>query len=231
MARGIKYPRPDPAIGAVRAAIAILREHHIILGHAVDHGIGARRAERVEHYDPLAVLFQQALITLHGLHGVILGLAFLPGQHDAIDAAIHIDVIHVIDLGAIIARAHGRIRPDPAAGHREILSLGAGGDPRQGKTGSKYGGNGQGGQPLCDSFYSHLLSPLLLWVILLVVVLQSIIAATGDYNRLRPLSNINPAPPDWPHIGQLYRPGKYRRASSNQFFSDWRSVDPFTFFR
>lgn len=27
------------------------------------------------------------------------------------------------------------------------------------------------------------------------------------------------------------RPGKYRRASSNQFFSDCGSVDPFTFFR
>ncbi|MEO1405734.1 MAG: ABC transporter substrate-binding protein, partial [Pseudomonadota bacterium] len=56
------------------------RQNNLILGHPIDYSVSAGRTQRVKHHDALTVLFQQTLVAFHRLHGVILGLAFLPRE-------------------------------------------------------------------------------------------------------------------------------------------------------
>ncbi len=56
----------------------------------------------------------------------VLGLALVPGQLDAVDAAVaDVDEVEIVDEPAEEAGAAGRIRPDAVALQREILLVGA----------------------------------------------------------------------------------------------------------
>jgi hypothetical protein len=68
----------------------------------------------------------QALVALDAFLHDVFGLALLPGQLDAIDAAVaRVDQLHVIDEAAEKAAAAGRIRADTVALQREIFSAAA----------------------------------------------------------------------------------------------------------
>ena len=120
----VEDPRPDRAVGTVGTAIAVLGQHHVVGLHAVDHRISARRSQGVKHDHALVTFGQQALVALHRTRGVVLGLALLISQLDAIDTAeLDIHIVQVIDDAAVIAGTHRGVRADPATRNAEILLL------------------------------------------------------------------------------------------------------------
>jgi hypothetical protein len=71
------------------------------------------------------------LVAFNAALDLVLGLALVPSQLDAIDAAVaDVDQVEVVDEAAEEAGAAGRVGPDTIALQREILLVGMGG--RQG---------------------------------------------------------------------------------------------------
>ena len=67
-----------------------------------------------------------ALIALNAALDFVLGLAFVPGQFDAVDAAVaDVDEVEIVDEAAEEAGAAGGVRTDAIALQRKILFIGA----------------------------------------------------------------------------------------------------------
>ena len=65
------------------------------------------------------------LVAFDAAFDLILGLAFVPGQLDAVDAAVaHIDQVEIVDEAAEEAGAAGRVGTDAVALQGEILLVG-----------------------------------------------------------------------------------------------------------
>ena len=70
----------------------------------------------------------QPLVALDAALDLVLGLALVPGQLDAVDAAVAgVDQVHVVDEPAEEAGAAGGVGPDAVALQREVLLVGLGG--------------------------------------------------------------------------------------------------------
>src|SRR6185503_5635928 len=76
--------------------------------------IGNAGRERMHHGSAGRALLLRALVALDAAVVAVLGLALLPGELDAVDAAVAL-VEHgeVVDHAAAEPRAAGRIGPDP----------------------------------------------------------------------------------------------------------------------
>ena len=103
----IKHPGPYSTVGGVRSAITILCKYNVICGHAVNNSVRPGCPKGIEHHHFLPVFCRETLIALNRFYCVVFCFALLPSQHHPIDATSHIDVIHVVNLGAVIACAHG----------------------------------------------------------------------------------------------------------------------------
>jgi hypothetical protein len=67
-----------------------------------------------------------SLIAFDAALDLVLGLAFIPGELDAIDAAVaDIDQVEIVDEAAEEAGASSRVGADAIALQREILFVGA----------------------------------------------------------------------------------------------------------
>ena len=66
------------------------------------------------------------LVAFDAALDLVLGLAFVPGQLDAVDAAVaHVDEVEIVDEAAEEAGAAGGVRPDAIALQRKVLLVGA----------------------------------------------------------------------------------------------------------
>ena len=71
--------------------------------------------------DRAAVLLLQPLVALDAFRRVVLGLALLPLELHAVDAAGHVDERPVVDRAAVVAGAAGGIGPTPVRQDRDEL--------------------------------------------------------------------------------------------------------------
>ncbi len=121
--------REDPSVGGVGAAVVDRDQRYLVGGDAIDHGVGDADRKRIPGGRTRMALLP--LVAFDAALDLILRLAFVPGQLDAVDAAIaDVDQVEIVDEAAEEAGAAGRIGSDAIALKREILLVGAGG--RQG---------------------------------------------------------------------------------------------------
>src|SRR5436305_1938057 len=97
LAIGIEQQREHigkyPAIGRIGAPMIDGDERHLVGGYAVDHRIGDANRQRVPGGSSGTALL--ALVAFDAALDFILGLALIPGELDAVDAAVaDIDQIH-----------------------------------------------------------------------------------------------------------------------------------------
>ena len=111
-------------VGGVGAAVADRDHRDLVGGRLVDHRVGDAGRQHVEHRGAGRPLVLEPLVALDAAGVVVLGLALLVGELDAVHAAVaRVDHVHVVDEPAVDAGAAGRVRPDPVAGHRDELLL------------------------------------------------------------------------------------------------------------
>ena len=126
-----EHPGEDAPVAGVGAAVADGHDGNLVLGRLVEDRVGDAGGQGLEHRVAGLALFLQALIALHAAGVVVLGLAFLPHQLDAVDAAVAlVDQGHVIDPAAVDAGAARRVGANPVA--RQADELLAGGVAVQG---------------------------------------------------------------------------------------------------
>src|SRR4030095_2989097 len=99
--------------------------------------------ERVHDGGAGGALLLRALVALDAAVVAVFGLALLPGELDAVDAAVAL-VEHgeIIDHAAAEPRAAGRVRPDPVeGGGDELLVLRGRRGCEAGRSGERCRGN------------------------------------------------------------------------------------------
>ncbi len=127
LAVGIEQQREDvrehAPVRGVGAAVVDGDQRHLVVSDAVDHGVGDADRKRVPGGNIRIAL--QPFVDLDALLDLILGLAFAPGQLDAVDATVaDVDQIEVVDEAAEEAGAAGGIGADAIALQGEILFVG-----------------------------------------------------------------------------------------------------------
>src|SRR5262249_22335107 len=115
-----------------------------------DAGGGDGGREEVEHRGSGRPLFLQPLVALDSAVVLVFGLAFFPGQLDAVDAAVAlVQHVQVVDEAAEGADAARRIRADAVIRHGyELLVLpeGGSGDREDEAEGGAHEENGMAGE-------------------------------------------------------------------------------------
>ncbi len=117
--------REDPAVGGVGAAVADRHDGHLVGRPLLDQRIGDAGRQRVHERGAGRPLLLQALVALDAARVVVLGLALLVRELDAVHAAVaRVDHVDVVDHPAEDAGPAGRVGPDPVPDHRdELLAL------------------------------------------------------------------------------------------------------------
>ena len=100
--REVEDPLEDPAVGGRGAPVAHGQDRNLVHRRLGDQLVRDAGAERVDQGGPGRTLVLQLLVALDAQLGVVLGLAFLEGDLDAVDAAIAL-----VDQGVIIAEPVG----------------------------------------------------------------------------------------------------------------------------
>ena len=120
-----KHPREHTAIGGVSAAVAQGDQGNSVDRRLVDEAVGNAGRHGMESGRAGGAARFQTLIALHALGVVVLGFAFLPGELDAVDAAVAlIDQIEVVDHAGEYRGAVGAIGTDAVAQNAHELSAG-----------------------------------------------------------------------------------------------------------
>ena len=115
----------DAAVGGIGAAVVDRDQRHLVGGDPVDHRVGDADAERVPGGDIGPGL--QTLVAFDAALDLVLGLALVPDQLDAVDAAVtRVDQVHVVDEPAEEAGAAGGVGTDAVALQRKVLLVGLG---------------------------------------------------------------------------------------------------------
>jgi hypothetical protein len=113
----------DASVGRIGAAVIDRDQRHLVGGDAVDHGVGDADRKRVPGGG--AGMRPLALVAFDAALDLVLGLALIPDELDAVDAAVTgIDQVHVVDEPAEIASAAGGIGSDAIALQRKVLLVG-----------------------------------------------------------------------------------------------------------
>jgi hypothetical protein len=107
-----EHPREPPAVGGRGHAVAHRVHHDLVDPGLGDQLVGDAGAERVERHRP-AALALEPLVALDALLGVVLGLALLHDEPDAVDAAV-----------ALVE--HREVVPQPVGERGAARSVGAG---------------------------------------------------------------------------------------------------------
>src|SRR5678816_2131957 len=85
-----------PAVGRVGPAVGDGDQGNLVLAHLGDERVGDAGAVGVEHRRPRGALAFEPLVALDATVGLVLGLALLPGQLDAVDSPVaQVDQVHV----------------------------------------------------------------------------------------------------------------------------------------
>src|SRR5208283_1048960 len=119
-----KNVRKHASVRGIGAAIAYGDERNLVGGRLLDQRIGNACGQR-HHQRGARALFLQALVTFDAAGVVVLGLALLPRQLDAVDAAVaQVDEVEVVDVAAEDAGATRRVGAYPVRKHGyELLIL------------------------------------------------------------------------------------------------------------
>ncbi len=113
----------NASVRGIGAAVIDGDERHLVLGDAVDHGVGDADRERIPGRD--AGIALEALIDLDALLHLILRLPFRPGQLDAVHAAVTGGYeVQVVDEPAEEAGAAGCVGSDTRALQGKMLFVG-----------------------------------------------------------------------------------------------------------
>ena len=114
--------REHAAVGRVGAAVADRDHRDLVGGRLLDQRVGDAGRQRMEHRRAGRALVLQPLVALDAARVVVLGLALLVRELDAVHAAVaRVDHVDVVDHAAEDAGAAGRVRSDPVSGHRDEL--------------------------------------------------------------------------------------------------------------
>ena len=127
--REVEHPREPVAVGRRAHAVAH-REHDDLVDRRFrDELVGDARAVGVDDHRAPAL---QALVALHPLLGVVLGLAFLPGDLDAVDAGVAlVEQREVVDEPVGDRNAARRVGAGPVDQQRDEHVLALGGHRRR----------------------------------------------------------------------------------------------------
>ncbi len=119
-----KDVRKHAPVGRIGAAVIDGDQRRLVGGDAVDHRVGDADRQRIPGGDVGVALLP--LVAFDAALDLVLGLAFVPGQLDAIDAAVaDVDQVQIVDEAAEEAGAAGRIGTDAIALQRKVLLVGA----------------------------------------------------------------------------------------------------------
>ena len=147
--------RKHAAVGRIGAAVVDGDQRQLVGSRALQRGVGDADGQRVGGGGGRAVqAFFQALVAFDAFFDDVFGFALAPGQLDAVDAAVGVDVLQVVDEAAEKAGAARRIRANAVALQRKVLfRLGLGGESggaqaeRQSETAGESGFKHRAGSP------------------------------------------------------------------------------------
>ena len=140
-----EVPLEHAAILRFAAAVAGSDERDLVAGRLLGQREGGAGGQRL-HHRRAAVLALQPLVALDAARGVVAGLAFLERQLHAVDAALRIDELQVVDVAVGPRYAVRRIRPGAVREHREELFLGLRLRERGGQQGRRAGAHQRDGE-------------------------------------------------------------------------------------
>ncbi len=130
-----KHIREDRPVGGIRAAVADRHDRDAVGGALLDERIGDAGRQRVHQGRARGSVVLGALVAFDAARVVVLGLALLPGELDAVDPAVaRVDHLKVVEHAARDARAARRVGSNPVeVGGHELLLLRMGLGPAQGE--------------------------------------------------------------------------------------------------
>src|SRR5579864_4483494 len=115
-----EHPGEGGSVGGDRKSVAVGRHRDLVVGDALEQAVrdaGRQRLDRAR----ATVARLQPLVAFDATRRVVLGLAFLPDDLDAVDAAVQVDQREIVDRPAEVAGAAGRIRADAIRQYRDVL--------------------------------------------------------------------------------------------------------------
>ena len=119
-----KDPVVNAPLGGAGKAVAEGGHRNLVLRDAIEQPVGDASGQGFDGRGAAVLLFEP-LVALDPLGSVVLGLALLPPELDAVDAAALVDERPIVDGAAVVARAASGVRSNAIRQHGDELLVDA----------------------------------------------------------------------------------------------------------